>query len=56
MVSADSQGVSVTGHLPYGKLRVGNLHSGSQGACPSVDSVEAVSVHVVRETAGASDA
>src|SRR5437879_13642942 len=56
MVAANRQRVAVTGHDPYLQLRAGDLESGGDRRRAAVDRVESVGVHVVRETARATDA
>src|SRR5262249_6571464 len=53
---ADGQAVAVAGDDPDGEVRTSHLQAGGEGGSATVDGVEAVGVHVVREAAGAANA
>src|SRR5262249_47186377 len=55
MVAANRQCIAVAGHDPDRELRSRDLEPGRQSRCPTVDGMEAVGVHVVREPARAAD-
>ena len=55
VVSADGEGVPVTAGLPDRKGRVGDLYPRGNGRSPSVNAVESVCVHVVRQSGRTSD-
>src|SRR5206468_10430635 len=56
VVAADGKRVTISGSDPYFQLRARNLDSGGHRGSASVDGVESVSVHVIREAARAADA
>ena len=55
VVTADCEGVTVTGCLPDAEGRVGHLHTGGNRCCTAVDGVETEGIHIVRETRGTAD-
>ena len=56
MVAADGQRVAIARGYPNFQFRVGDFDSGGYRRCATMDRVEPVGVHVVREAAGATDA
>ena len=56
VVAADRQPVAVTGDDPHVEVGPGHGDTGGDGRRTTVDAVDAVGVHVVREPAGAADA
>src|SRR5438128_688725 len=56
VVAADGKRVTISGSDPYFQFRARNLDSGGHRGSASVDGVESVSVHVIREAARAADA
>ena len=50
MVTSNSQGVSITCHLPNGKSRICNLNTRGNGSGPSVDTMETVCFHIIGKT------
>src|SRR5690348_4724082 len=55
VVPADGQRVAVACSDPNFQLRIGNFNPGGDSRRAAVNRVESISVHVVRETAGAAD-
>ena len=51
----NSQTITVARYLPYGEVRIGHLATGSDGGGTSVNGIHAVGVHIMRQTAGATD-
>ena len=50
VVTTDSQAIAVATHLPHCHIRVGNLETSGHCTATTVNGVEAVGVHVVRQT------
>ena len=55
VVATDGEAVAVAGNKPYADVGAGRLDAGSDGGATAVNGVEAVRVHVVRQTRGAAD-
>ena len=51
MVSADSETVTVAGHLPDGQFRMARLHTRSNGSTAAMNSIETVRIEIMRHTA-----
>ena len=55
MVTANGQTVAVTGNLPHGDIRIGHLEAGGNGGGTSVNRLHGIRIHIIRQTAGATD-
>ena len=55
VVTTDGEAVAVAGDEPYADVGACRFDAGSDGGATAVNGVEAVSVHVVRQTRGAAD-
>src|SRR5688572_25800204 len=55
MVTADRKTVAVAGCNPYIEFRICCLNAGSNGECASVNRMQAIRIHVIRETRRAAD-
>ena len=55
VITTDSKTVAIARHLPNSQVRISHLTTGSNGSRTTVDGVHTVSIHIVRQTAGASD-
>ena len=55
VVAAYRQAVAITSDDPDAEVGIGSFDSGSEGRSPTVDRVDAVSIHVIGETARAAD-
>jgi len=55
VIPADRQGITVTGDHPDLQIRVSQLDARGNRRSPAVNTVHAVGVHVIRETAGAAN-
>ena len=56
VVTTDGEAVAVAADLPNGHLRVGGFETGGNSTTTAVDGVEAVGIHIVRQTRATSDA
>src|SRR5262249_18926088 len=56
VIPADGESVAVTGGDPDFEVRANGFEAGRDGRRTAVNGVEAESVHVIREAAGAADA
>ena len=56
VVTTDGGAVTVASDHPHTQFRVGQLHASGASGGTTVDAVEAVGVHIIREARGASDA
>mgnify|MGYP003463764720 CR=1 FL=1 len=50
VVSTDSESITITTGLPYGKVRICDLDTCRNSSGTSVDTVEAISIHIIRKT------
>ena len=55
MVTANGQAVAVTGNLPHGDIRIGHLETSGNGGSTSVNRLHGIRIHIIRQTAGATD-
>ena len=55
VVTTDGKSVTVSAHLPYGEFRIGYLTTGGDGCGAPVDGVHTIRIHIVGQTAGATD-
>ena len=55
VVAADCKTIAVATHLPYGHFRIGNLEAGGHCGCASVNGMETIGIHVVRQTRATSN-
>ena len=55
MVATDGQPIAVAGYQPHIQIRIGQFDAGCNGWRPSVDRVEAITLDVIGEPAGAAD-
>ena len=50
VVSTDSESITITTGLSYGKVRICDLDTCRNSSGTSVDTVEAISIHIIRKT------
>ena len=55
VVAANGQPVTVTGNLPHGDIRIGHLETGSNGCGTPVNRLHGIRIHIIWQTAGATD-
>ena len=55
MVTPDSQCITITGDLQYIQFPVGILRSGSNSGSTSMNCMEPIGIHIIRETGRTSD-
>ena len=56
VIAADCKRITVAARLPNAELRIGHLETGGDGSGAAVNAVETEGIHIVRETARATDA
>ena len=56
VVTTDGGAVAVAGDHPHAEVRVGQLHASGGSGSTTVDAMETIGIHIVREARGAADA